>query len=125
VGVKLQLPEASAVVLPSTVLPSLMVTTLLAVAVPTKVGVVSLVVPPALTSPITPGASSVALVMVIDTAEVSMLKGLAELWALVLPAGSVAVMVALWLPDASGVLGVKLQVPPVATVALPMAEPLS
>ena len=87
-----QRPLASAVPVPTTVVPSYSVTVLPASAVPLKVGVVSLVLPPLATLPITGAVLSLALVMVgIPGARVSTVKLSDALWPLSLPAVSLSV----------------------------------
>ncbi len=110
VGVKVQLPEASAVVVPSSVVPSKTLMVLLASAVPVSVGVASLVLPPAVMAPITGATLSVMVLMTgVAGAAVSTVSANAELVALTLPVASVAVAVRLWLPSASAMIGVKVQ----------------
>ena len=123
VTVKLQAPLALAVAVPSTVVPSLMVTTANAPAVPTRVGVASSVTPPSATLPVTLPALSSTLSMLTSTALVSTVMTTGVLGKLVLPAGSVAVVVMLWGPSPSGVVGVTLQVPLGPTVVVPITVP--
>ncbi|TYZ38964.1 hypothetical protein C2U35_26785, partial [Ralstonia solanacearum] len=102
-----QLPEASAVVVPSSVVPSRMLTVLLASAVPVSVGVASLVLPPEVSTPVTAATSSVTLATTgVAGAAVSTVSVNAEVAVLTLPAASVAVAVRLWLPSARAVVGV-------------------
>ena len=95
VTVKLQAPLALAVAVPSTVVPSLMVTTAKGAAVPTRVGVASSVTPPSATLPVTLPALSSTLSMLTSTALVSTVMTTGVLGKLVLPVGSVAVVVML------------------------------
>ncbi|PNQ35691.1 hypothetical protein CVT22_22680, partial [Ralstonia solanacearum] len=120
VGVKVQLPEASAVVVPSSVVPSKTLMVLLASAVPVSVGVASLVLPPAVMVPVTGATSSVTVLMTgVAGAAVSTVNVNAELAVLTLPAVSVAVAVRPWLPSVSAVLGVKVQLPEASAVVVP------
>ncbi len=120
VGVKVQLPEASAVVVPSSVVPSKMLMVLLASAVPASVGVASLVLPPEVSAPVTGATSSVTLATTgVAGAAVSTVRANAELAVLTLPAVSVAVAVRLWLPSVRAVVGVKVQLPEASAVVVP------
>lgn len=117
-GVKLQLPEPSAVVLP--ILPStleLIATVLFASAVPVKVGVASLVMLSVLELPVSLPADRSGVLGALGAA-VSMVTERAEDAAELLPAASVAVAVILWLPAAK-VEAVILQLPEPSAVALP------
>ncbi|TYZ39116.1 hypothetical protein C2U33_25580, partial [Ralstonia solanacearum] len=97
----------SAVVVPSSVVPSRMLTVLLASAVPVSVGVASLVLPPEVSTPVTGATSSVTLATTgVAGAAVSTVSVNAEVAVLTLPAASVAVAVRLWLPSARAVVGV-------------------
>ncbi len=128
VGLKLQAPLVSAVVLPSKVLPSYTFTVLPAGAVPLSTGMVSLVLAPWLTAPVTGAWLSVTLVIVGTlTALVSTVKPIGLLKGPTLPAGSTWPAVRLWGPFESGVVGVKLQLPLGSTTAVPMGvlPPLS
>ncbi|MNS35042.1 hypothetical protein D3C72_671850 [compost metagenome] len=124
VGVKVQFPRLLAVAVPIWLLPSKIATLLLASAVPERVGVVSLVVPPVWTFPVTVPTLSSAPTMtgVVETVSTTMLN--AGDCALSFPAGSVAEMVRAWLPSPSAPPGVKLQVPVEPTTTVPMAVPL-
>ncbi|NKF87755.1 hypothetical protein GO286_05223 [Ralstonia solanacearum] len=96
VGVKVQLPEASAVVVPSSVVPSKMLMVRLASAVPVSTGMASLVLPPAVMSPVTGATLSVTVLITgVAGVAVSTVRVNAELAALTLPAASVAVAVKL------------------------------
>ncbi|MNY42572.1 hypothetical protein D3C86_1774770 [compost metagenome] len=124
VGVKLQPPEPLAVAVPIWVLPSKIAMLLLASAVPERVGVLSLVVPPVGTFPTTvPTLSSAPTITgVVETVSTTILNG--GDCGLSFPAGSVAEMVRAWLPSPSAPPGVKLQVPVEPTTTVPMAVPL-
>ena len=112
-------PLASAVPVPMTVLPLYSVTVLPASAVPLKVGVGSLVLPPLATMPAAGDTLSVALVMVGALgAVVSTVKLKLLLAAPVLPAASVAVAVMVWLPAARALV-VMVQLPLSSAVTLP------
>ncbi|NKF62614.1 hypothetical protein GO297_04819 [Ralstonia solanacearum] len=94
-------------VVPSSVVPSRMLTVLLASAVPVSVGVASLVLPPEVSTPVTAATSSVTLATTgVAGAAVSTVSVNAEVAVLTLPAASVAVAVRLWLPSARAVVGV-------------------
>ncbi|NKF67621.1 hypothetical protein GO296_04903 [Ralstonia solanacearum] len=94
-------------VVPSSVVPSRMLTVLLASAVPVSVGVASLVLPPEVSTPVTGATSSVTLATTgVAGAAVSTVSVNAEVAVLTLPAASVAVAVRLWLPSARAVVGV-------------------
>ncbi|NKA06560.1 hypothetical protein GO279_04780 [Ralstonia solanacearum] len=94
-------------VVPSSVVPSRMLTVLLASAVPVSVGVASLVLPPEVSTPVTGATSSVTLATTgVAGAAVSTVSVNAEVAVLTLPAASVAVAVKLWLPSARAVVGV-------------------
>ncbi len=116
--VKLQLPLASAVTVPSTVVPSEMVTVAPASAVPLMVGVLSLVMP----SPLAPLSLLVSSVAVGVAVLLSMVRlraaDVAEL-----PAASVAVAVRLW-PPSLRVVGAPVAVPapPTVKLQLPLAS---
>ncbi len=122
VGVKLQLPSLPAVAVPSTVSPSLTVTVLPGSAVPLRVGVVSLVLPPAATgvpSPLLSCRLPAAAGACVSTVTVTGVDA-----GPVLPAASVTVLVRLWLPSLRGGV-VKLQLPSLPTVVLPITVPPS
>ena len=104
---------------PSVVAPSLTVIVALGAAVPTSVGVVSSVLAPFARSPCLLPALSVALPTDTLTLLVSTVKFSGSLNTLVLPAASVAVVVMACAPLASGVVGVKLQLPLAWTWAVP------
>ncbi|NKA91354.1 hypothetical protein GO305_04983 [Ralstonia solanacearum] len=117
---KVQLPNASAVVVPSSVVPSKMLMVLLGSAVPASVGVASLVLPPEVSAPVTGATSSVTLATTgVAGAAVSTVRANAELAVLTLPAVSVAVAVRLWLPSVRAVVGVKVQLPEASAVVVP------
>ncbi|MDT0501136.1 hypothetical protein RM465_09140, partial [Halomonas sp. PAR7] len=85
---------------------------LFASAVPVSAGVASSVLSPLVSSPVISPTSSVTDVITgAIGAMVSTLSSKALLGSEVLPAGSVAVTVRLWLPSSSGSAGVKLQLP--------------
>ena len=92
---------------------------------PTKVGVVSLLVPPSATGPVTPGASSSAWYTCTPALRVSTVRLTGALAGLSLPAASLAVTVMAWAPSRSGSLGVTLQLPLPSTTALAIGVPLS
>ena len=122
-GVKLHAPVPSAVTMPSCVLPSKIVTTLFASAVPERVGVASLVVLPLTTVVAVLPTSSVTLTIsgVVELVSTTMVKPAdGALW---LPAGSVSRMVRTLLPSASAD-GVKLQLPVWPTTVVPSRVPL-
>src|SRR5206468_984490 len=108
VGVKLQTPLASAVAVPSEVVPSRTVTVLFASAVPVMVGVASLV----WLSPCVPVSLAAASVSPVGAAAaVSMVNARDADAVEVLPAASAAVAVSAWLPSPSADAGVKFQAP--------------
>ena len=118
--VMLQLPKPSAVVVPSTVVPSVSYNLMVAPAsapLPVMVGVVALVRLSELLLPVSePDARSAAFGAA--GAKVSMVTVRAADAALVLPAASVALVVNVWLPALS-VLDVMLQLPEPSAVAVP------
>ncbi|EAU68165.1 Pea-VEAacid family [Stigmatella aurantiaca DW4/3-1] len=113
VGVKLQLPLAFAVAVPTDVPSTMMLTVLPGSAVPLYVGVLSLVIEP-LAGVVTTGATGA----VASTVKLFVLDE-----GLVLPATSVAVARTVCGPSASGVVGVKLQLPLAFAVAVPTDVP--
>ncbi len=119
-SVRLQLPLASAVVEPTTVEFSVTVTMAPAVAVPTRVGVVSSVTAPEARLPCLLPWSSTAWPTLTTTFDVSTVKVRGALAALVLPAASVSVCVMLCAPWPSGFSGERLQLPSALTAVLPM-----
>ncbi|TYZ39161.1 hypothetical protein C2U34_26325, partial [Ralstonia solanacearum] len=93
---------------------------LLASAVPVRVGVASLVAPPAAMVPVSGATLSVTLTRTgAAGAAVSTVRANAELAVLTLPAASVAVAVRLWLPSANAVVGEKVQLPEASAVVVP------
>ncbi|KEY60323.1 hypothetical protein SRDD_07280 [Serratia sp. DD3] len=124
-GVKLQLPLAPTVRLPSTPFSSLTVTTLPTFAVPVSVGLVSSVTPFCATEPVTLPTSSCRPVSCTWPGTTSTLKIRCCPLSLVLPAGSVTVVVRSCGPLFNGVLGVKLQLPWSFTNAVPITSSLS
>ena len=113
-GVKLQLPELLAVVVPNELAPSKTVTVLLASAVPLMVGLLLLVLLP-LVGLLMLGALGAAVSTVMLTA----LEALE-----VLPAASLALAVIECVPSLKAALGVKLQLPELSALAVPsLLEP--
>ncbi|VAC94265.1 Uncharacterised protein [Enterobacter cloacae] len=105
-GVKLQVPSAPAVVVPSTLLPSMMVTVLPAFAVPLICGRVSSVSAPCDRLPVTLPVSSVTAVISTLPGTTSTVMTTCEPSGPVLPDGSVTVVVRSCAPFASGWSGV-------------------
>jgi hypothetical protein len=119
-GVKLQLPDPSAVVVPREVVPSNTSTTLLAVATPVKVGVLSLVILSMLDAPVSVAAvmsgaegapDGLVLIVMLRAAEAG----------LTFPAPSLALAVMVCPPSDRGLEGVKLQFPDPSAVTVPKA----
>ena len=125
-GVKLHLPSAATAAEPMSVPLSYTLTTLPGEPLPLNVGVLSSVAPLGLITPFSKPKSSVALGVVgVVSVAVLLLKFSGSLAGLVLPAGSVSLVVIEWLPSGSGVVGVNVQLPLGPTVAVPMTLPLS
>ena len=124
VGVAAQLPSGCTVVVAIT-LPCgslrVMVSPGVPVPVPVMVGVLSLVMPSPRV-PLSLGSDSAAAGVAGPAVSTAMLSTSGAL-AVVLPAGSVAVMTSGLLPVGSGVVGVMAQVPLASTVAVPIRLP--
>ena len=105
---------------------SRMLTVLPGVPVPLKVGVPSSMVLPGTMAPVlSPTLSLLAGAAGLAGAVVSEEKFSGSLAGLVLPVGSVSLVVIEWLPSGSGVVGVYVQLPRGSTTAVPMTLPLS
>ncbi|SAI48021.1 Uncharacterised protein [Enterobacter hormaechei] len=104
----------------------MMFTVLPGSALPLRVGVLSSVVSPLTTGPwYAPTLSVTSRSEAASGAFVSITIPKPPVGSLVRPTPSVTVAVKLWLPSASAVSGVKLQLPLLPTVAVPIRRPLS
>ncbi|ARF89233.1 uncharacterized protein BCN122_II2490 [Burkholderia cenocepacia] len=110
VGVNVQFPDGSAVVVPNNVVPSYTLTVLPASAVPLNVGVASSVLPPEMIAPTTEPTSSVTVPMTGAPGAVVSPVTVTEADGPVLPAASVAVT-PITVPAGSGVEGVYVHAP--------------
>ncbi len=109
-GVNVQLPDASAVAVPSSVVPSYTLIVLPASAVPVSVGVVSSVLPPETIAPTIEPTSSVTPLIVGAAGAVTSPVTVTDADGPVLPAASVTVT-PITVPTGSGVVGVYVHAP--------------
>ena len=117
--VKLHWPLLPTEALPMMVVPSRIITVLPASAVPVRNGVLSLVKPPLVIATGDVPSSLLATTFSAAAGGVASITTPMVLGALTFPAASLAVTLKVWVPSASALAGVKVQVPPAPTVVDP------